>query len=137
MGKKSGTARAGTQRHKTRAQKSFEVVRPEGDQLETEAEETQEEPTATHSVSTLTTTSTAEQVKEEEEEEANPAPKGSAAARVAARRRAIQKAQQRNANALLTPEHFLYVKKDLITIGILSVILFTAIIVLYFTIGRA
>jgi hypothetical protein len=56
---------------------------------------------------------------------------------MAARRRAAQKAQQRSATSLITAEHFAYVRRDLITIAILAFIMFTAIIMLYITIGRA
>jgi hypothetical protein len=62
---------------------------------------------------------------------------GSAAARLAERRLAAQKIQQQRAAAsLLTGEHFSYVRKDLITIAILAAIMFAAIIILYFTIGK-
>jgi hypothetical protein len=64
-------------------------------------------------------------------------PKGSAAARMAARRRAAHKSQQRSAVSLITAEHFAYVRRDLITIAVLACIMFTAIIVLYVTIGRS
>jgi hypothetical protein len=59
------------------------------------------------------------------------APK-SASARLAARRQATLKAQQRAGASLITPEHFSYVRRDLITIAILACIMFIAIIVLYF-----
>jgi len=74
---------------------------------------------------------------EKQEDSEAAMPKGSAAARMAARRRAAQKAQQRSAVSLITAEHFAYVRRDLITIAILACIMFTAIIVLYFTIGKA
>jgi hypothetical protein len=62
--------------------------------------------------------------------------KGGAAARFAARRQAQQRAQQKNVASLVTTEHFAYVRRDLIVIAILAVIMFAAIIILYFTIGR-
>ena len=68
-----------------------------------------------------------------------PAPantKAGAAARFAARRQAQQKAQQKNVASLVTTEHFAYVRHDLIVIATLAVIMFAAIIILYFTIGR-
>ncbi len=60
-----------------------------------------------------------------------------AASRLAARRQNGQKIQQRNAASLITAEHFSYVRRDLLFIAILALIMFTTIIVLYFTIGRA
>ena len=59
------------------------------------------------------------------------APK-SASARLAARRQATLKAQQRVGATLITPEHFGYVRRDLITIAVLAFIMFIAIIVLYY-----
>jgi hypothetical protein len=59
------------------------------------------------------------------------APK-SASARLAARRQATLKAQQRAGASIITPEHFSYVRRDLITIAILACIMFIAIIVLYY-----
>jgi hypothetical protein len=142
MPKKSANGRNGVQRNKPKVQKSFELVRPERD--------TSEKPDTTDRatvVTASTTVSTRERSipsrkallveSEKQAENENPVPTGSAAARMAARRRAAQKAQQRNAASLTTAEHFAYVRKDLITIAILAFIMFTAIIVLYSTIGRA
>lgn len=61
-------------------------------------------------------------------------PKGSAAARMAARRQGMQKTQQRAA-ALISPEHYVYVRHDLLIIAILAIIMFTAIIILHFVPG--
>jgi maltodextrin utilization protein YvdJ len=63
------------------------------------------------------------------------APKGSAAARIAARRQAAQKSQQRAAVSLITPEHYSYVRKDLRFILILAIIMFAVIIILHFVPG--
>jgi hypothetical protein len=71
------------------------------------------------------------------EERQNTAAPGSASARLAARRQAAQKLQQRSAATLITSEHFAYVRKDLIKIAVFAVLMFTAIIVLYFILGRA
>jgi hypothetical protein len=71
------------------------------------------------------------------EERPNTHTAGSASARLAARRQAAQKLQQRSAATLITSEHFAYVRKDLIKIAIFATLMFTAIIVLYFTLGRA
>lgn len=62
-------------------------------------------------------------------------PKGSASARLAARRQAAHKAQQRSSATLITAEHFAYVRKDLITIGILAATMAAIIIILYFVPG--
>ena len=59
-----------------------------------------------------------------------------ASARFAARRQAQQKAQQKSTASLVTTEHFAYVRHDLMIIAILAIIMFAAIIFLYFTIGR-
>ncbi len=145
MPKKSATVRAGTQRNKLKVQKNFELVRPKT------TEASREQPAITEVPGTVPigiTTSTREKYTtskkqaislelEQQEENKNTIPKGSAAARMAAHRRATQKAQQRNIASLITSEHFTYVQRDLITIAILASIMFIAIIVLYFTIGRA
>ena len=59
-------------------------------------------------------------------------PKGSAAARLAARRQAAQKNQPRVATTLVTAEHYAYVRRELITIAILALIMFSVIIILHF-----
>jgi hypothetical protein len=59
---------------------------------------------------------------------------GSAAARLAARRNAAQRNAQR-ANALITPEHYQYVRHDLMLIAILALIMFAVIIGLHFVPG--
>ncbi len=60
-------------------------------------------------------------------------PKGSASARLAARRNGTQR-QIRTA-ALITPEHYGYVRRDLLFIAILAVIMFAVIISLHFVPG--
>src|SRR5215469_2585048 len=62
-------------------------------------------------------------------------PKGSAAARLAARRQATQKNQPRMAPALITAQHYSYVRRELITIAILALIMFSVIIILHFVPG--
>ncbi len=72
------------------------------------------------------------------EVEAVPAPVArgnSASARLAARRG--QKLQQKTAATLVTSEHYSYVRRDLVIIAVLASIMFVAIIILYFTIGRS
>lgn len=62
-------------------------------------------------------------------------PKGSASARLVARRQAMQKAQQRAAASLITSEHYSYVRRDLRIIAILAAIMFAVIIILHFVPG--
>lgn len=50
----------------------------------------------------------------------------------AARRQTGQRAQPRAASSLISPEHFAYVRKDLIFIAILAIIMFSIIIILHF-----
>ncbi len=85
-------------------------------EAETEAKNASDATTITHSTTNAKPTG---------------APK-SASARLAARRQATLKAQQRAGAAMITPEHFSYVRRDLVTIAILACVMFTAIIVLYF-----
>jgi hypothetical protein len=58
--------------------------------------------------------------------------KGSAAARLAARRQTALKPQAPRNVGLITAEHYAYVRRDLIYILILAVIMFSAIIILHF-----
>ena len=156
MPKKTVAARGGAQRNKprVRAQKSIELVRQPSDERGQEQEPEQEtvsnaEPTAV-SVSTVEApevkesrsknkSSVTREIRQSESTNSDTAvaaaPKGSAAARFAARRQASQKAQQRNAAALITAEHYTYVRKDLVFIAILAAIMFSAIIILHFVPG--
>src|ERR1051326_8191579 len=150
MPKKTAATRGGSQRNKprVRAQKSFEVVRQIPDEHEQEPEAVDSaEPTAV-SVSTMSAPEVKETkskssangaVKKSESISSDTstvaAPKGSASARLAARRQTMQKAQQRVATSLITSEHYSYVRKDLIIIAILAVIMFSTIIILHFVPG--
>ena len=127
MPKKSSTARTGAQRTRPKTQKNIELVRPVTESQEV-AEESVVEPAAS-SISTATATAPAAQKEKTETTRA------SASERLAARRQATQRAQQRNAATLVTAEHFSYVRKDLITIAVLAAIMFAVIIVLYFFLG--
>ena len=160
MPKKAATARNSGQRNKAKAQKSFEVVRQNAESQELHEDEQVEiapidapsaevlsRPTksarraatrasvATQEAETETETEVA---ASEPEIEVEPIPvvpvKGSASARLAARRG--QKLQQRTPATLITSEHYAYVTRDLMIIAVLAVIMFIAIIVLYFTIGH-
>ena len=156
MPKKTATTRGGAQRNKPRVkvQKSFELVRQVSDEQGQEQEQEPEavssaEPTAV-SVSTMVAPEIKEnkskskrvassEVKQSESTSSDTgtvtAPKGSAAARLAARRHGVQKAQQRAAATLITAEHYAYVRRDLVFIAILAVIMFSAIIILHFVPG--
>ncbi|MFL5592820.1 MAG: hypothetical protein ACJ797_21105 [Ktedonobacteraceae bacterium] len=154
MPKKTATTRGGAQRNKPRVkvQKSFELVRQVSDEQEQEQEPeavSSAEPTAV-SVSTMVAPEIKEnkskskrvassEVKQSESTSSDTgtvtAPKGSAAARLAARRHGVQKAQQRAAATLITAEHYAYVRRDLVFIAILAVIMFSAIIILHFVPG--
>ena len=165
MPKKSATARGSAQRNKARVQKSFELVRPGtvADEQEIEAVNSDELTDATDTESTSSVETPVEIVKPQVpkplavksreattsvanrvEEPVVPvvpvtttttAPKGSAAAKLAARRQANMKAQQRAAASLITAEHFVYVRKDLRFIAILAAIMFAVIIILHFVPG--
>lgn len=130
MPKKSATTRSRAQRSKPKAQKSFELVREASE----EPKLTTNEGNATASTQVATATATAPEVPVEKET-GSPIRKGSASARLAARRQAGQKA--RGAAPLITSEHYAYVFKDLITIGILAFIMVAAIIILYFVLGTS
>ncbi|GAC1362327.1 MAG: hypothetical protein NVS2B12_11380 [Ktedonobacteraceae bacterium] len=154
MPKKSVAARGGVQRQKPRVQKSFELVRPGVDERE-EARlgtvpEAPGEPadasapqsqarvrTATAGPTNSATAAVAPQPAEAKGESSVAAtPKTSASTRMAARRQSTQKAQQRNSTVLISAEHFSYVRRDLVIIATLAIIMFAAIIVLYFLFGR-
>ncbi len=62
--------------------------------------------------------------------------KTSASARLAARREAARKAQQRGPVAMITAEHFAYVRRELIVIATLAITFFALIIIAYFLFGR-
>ena len=160
MPKKS--TRSGAQRNRARQQKNVQLVRqadsakPENERADVESAEAEESAVATTTATTATTsraeaattrrrratrtvevTEPAEEVAEVEEV-VIPVPKpaaSSTSSRLVARRQAAQKTQQRPAPALITTEHYAYVRRDLIFIAILAIIMFSALIVLYFVPG--
>jgi len=161
MPKKATTARNGAQRNRAKTQKSFEVVRQNAEEQDlTEDKQVEIAAISTSTPSTETSSRTARTarraatraavatseietanevaepvVAEESEVATAPVAKGgSASARLAARRG--QKGQQRIAATLITSDHYAYVTRDLLIIAILASVMFVAIIVLYFTIGR-
>ena len=154
MPKKSTTGRSSAQRNRPRTQKSFELVRPtrsEEQELETDTS-TERASVAVSTppvapVTTATPLATAERSDVQKEPvgkqsavstvgaNSGTASQGSAATRLAARRQAAQKTPQRSSAALVTAEHYSYVRKDLILIAILALIMFSVIIILHFVPG--
>jgi hypothetical protein len=158
---KKTASRSGTQRNRPRAQKSIQVVRQTAPAeqepvVDEETEATPENFAATpvaiekpEPAATTTTKSTPRaatrtrnapaEVREEppveQETPVSTAPRGSAAARLAARRQG-QRSQLKSAATLITVEHYTYVKRDLLTIAILASVMFVAIIILYFILAR-
>lgn len=151
--------RSGAQRNKTK-QKSFELVRPVSDEnvletVESDEVEEVEEDVVGEMTSTENGEEEVEEVREVKTKSGNAGLKAgasaaavistppatgngsspkSAAARLAARRLAAQKAQRTSSN-LITAEHYSYVRKDLIFILILAIIMFGTIIALHFVLG--
>ncbi len=157
MPKKSVAARSGAQRQKPRTQKSFELVRSEAAEQESEdqlqsvpaaksvsrVKDTPQQQDRTQAEPERATTSTATAVATQEAQtetktksEVAPTAKASTSTRVAARRQAAQKTQMRSPASLITAEHFAYVRRDLMIIATLAITMFAAIIVLYFVFGR-
>jgi len=128
MSKKSRGGYKGTQRSKPKIQKRVELVRPERPPpraalqsgLEMEGKPLELANADTSIVMTLPV---------EAHEDRRTTRKGSAYAHGTSRR------PTQNASAIITPEDFIYVKHDLIRIGILSSIMIAALIVLTFIIG--
>jgi len=137
MPKKTARTRSSAQRNKPKAQKSVELVRQTSTQKEVKADSSPE-PTnggvATSTDTVQTSVTEGQATKAAVDTAAAPAPKTSASARLAARRQAAQKVQRAPA-ALVTVEHYRYVRKDLITIAILAIIMFSIIIGLHFVLA--
>ena len=160
MPKKTASARGGASRNRPKAQKSVQLVRPnvaaasenetQQDESNVEEETTLAAPTAkatSASTATVSKTETIASKKSDGEsvtaqtrkavEETTPATgKGSAAARLAARRQGqgqtAQKAAAPRSASMVTAEHYTYVKRDLIYILILAIIMFSTIVILHF-----
>ena len=144
MPKKTTSTRGGAQRNRPKVQKNIELVRQVP--VEQELEDTSNAEPAAASVTAVATSSEDRQstakrseTKQSETKDTTATavapPKGSAAARLASRRLATQKAQQRAAATLVTAEHYAYVRQDLKLIAILATIMFIAIIILRFIPG--
>lgn len=161
MPKKTAGARGGASRNRPKAQKNVQLVRPNAAAVENETQqdesnvEVEEEITlaappakaAAASTATVSKKEAATSKKSEEEsgtiqaqkaveETITTSDRGSAAARLAARRQgqgqsALKPVAPRNVS-LITAEHYAYVKRDLIYILILAVIMFSVIITLHF-----
>ena len=149
MPKKTTSTRGGAQRNRPKVQKNIELVRQVP--AEQELEDTSNAEPAAASVTAVAapsedrqSTAKRSETKQSETKQSEAKdttatavapPKGSAAARVASRRQAAQKAQQRAAATLVTAEHYAYVRQDLRLIAILATIMFLAIIILSFVPG--
>lgn len=159
MPKRTASARGGASRNKPKAQKSIQLVHPntavsenetQQDDSSVEEETTRVAPTAKATAASTATVSKTEaatgkksdgesvtaQAQKSIEETSPAAARGSAAARLAARRQsqgqaALKPAAPRNPS-LITAEHYSYVRRDLIYILILAIIMFSAIIILHF-----
>ena len=154
MPKKSTAGRSSAQRNRPRTQKSFELVRPtRSEEQELEADTSAERapvavstpPVAPIATATPVATVESSDVQKEPERKqstvstvsanSSTASQGSAAERLTVRRQAAQKTPQRSSAALITAEHYSYVRKDLIFIAILAAIMFSVIIILHFVPG--
>lgn len=157
MPKKTAGSRGGASRNRPKAQKNVQFVRPNAavsenetqqDESSVEEETTLAPPTAKAAVASTATVSKKEaatgkksveesatsQAQKVVEETPATTDRGSAAARLAARRQgqtALKPAAPRNVS-LITAEHYAYVKRDLIYILILAIIMFSVIVTLHF-----
>lgn len=159
MPKKTASARGGASRNRPKAQKSIQLVKPNvavnEDEEQQDESSVEEETTVVSPTAKATATSTATVSKTETangkksggesstaqaqnivEETTGTTNKGSAAARLVARRQsqgqsALKPAAPRNPS-LITAEHYAYVRRDLIYILILAIIMFSTIIILHF-----
>ncbi len=123
MARKTSTTRASQRGNRAKARRNVELVMPEHAPAPVAAQST-------------ASTATAVQEKVEVRHEAETKSKTvSASARLAARRQETQRARQRGVGSFMTLEDYSYIKRDLITITILSVIMMSTIIALYFVIG--
>lgn len=137
MAKKTRDGNKGAQRSRaTRMQKRVALVRPEG-LIPEEGQQKRQVPEgkpfelASASVA-IDTPDTSEQAKEEQRK--NTTLKPGTYVRGASRR-ATQTIRQRKPSSLVTPEQYMYVKRDLIHIAILSSGMVGVMIVLAFILG--
>jgi hypothetical protein len=130
MAKKTANTRSTAQRNKPKTQKSIELVRQASTEKEVEVDSSPEQ--ASSEVPTSKTKVTTPVTRNGSTKTAvDTVSNTSASARLAARRQAAQKTQ-RSSVALITTEHYRYVRKDLIYIAILAIIMFSILIALFF-----
>jgi hypothetical protein len=142
MPKKTTTTRGGAQRNKPKVQKNIELVHEDSTAQELESS-SNVEPAATSVTAVAappeTRKSAAKRSEQSENKETTPVAatpaKGSASARLASRRQAAHKVQQRAAATLITAEHYAYVRRDLRFIAILATIMFAILLGLRFVPG--
>ncbi len=128
MSKKARSGQKGKQRGKPKIQKRVELVRPKGsfaggEQQKGHGMEDKQLEVAKADTSIVMTAPV------EAHEDRRTTRKGSAYAHGVLRR------PLQNTSALITPEDSIYIKRDLIRIGILSSIMIAALVVLTFIIG--
>lgn len=130
MAKKTANTRSTAQRNKPKTQKSIELVRQASTEKEVEVDSSPEQ--ASSEVPTSKTKVTTPVTRNGSTKTAvDTVSNTSASARLAARRQAAQKTQ-RSSVALITSEHYRYVRNDLIYIAILAIIMFSILIALFF-----
>jgi hypothetical protein len=154
MPKKTASVRGGASRNRPKPQKNIKLVHPDAaineNDLQSEGNEENmplivpASKTAVASAATVSKTELATSKKSEVESmpsqkeqvvtDLPAANKGSAAARLAARRQTptVLKSPTARNSSLITSEHYAYVRRDLIYILILAIIMFSAIIILHF-----
>jgi len=133
MSKRTRVGYNGTQRNRTKIQKGVELVRPERlssvedqQKMDVPEEKLLELAHANAPIALVTTGET--------ENDQHTTSKGSDSPRKAPYR-AIRKMQQRKPAALITAEDYLYVKRDLITIGVLTSIMMVAMVIVALVLG--
>lgn len=132
MAKKTANTRSAAQRNKLKTQKSVELVRQTSTEKEVEVDSSPEQASSGEATpAAKAPTSVTRNGGTKTAVDTATASGTSASARLAARRQAAQKTQ-RSSVALITSEHYRYVRNDLIYIAILAIIMFSALIVLFF-----
>ena len=125
--KKTGGYSREKRRSKPKLQKQITLVRPERPSSLVEQQMEDESFTLAHA-SILTVTPRKAEEGQMMHAKGNTAIRGRS-------QRATQNAQQRKPAALITPQDFMYVKRDLITIGILTSIMMVGMLIFTFFLG--
>ena len=131
MTKKTRDGNKRARRSRPKKQKRVELVHPTGLSPKEERGKRQaleDKPFELANASIVTA------IPEKAEEDQITILKGGAYARGVVRR-ATQSAQQRKPSAIIAAEEFTYIKRDLITIGVLSSIMIATLVVLAFILG--